>query len=317
RLLRSDIEKYLSELTEGGRSSVTIRDYRYTLNKLFQALNDSGREINPRKVTREDILFLKDEFLTGGERYKKNAISILLSFLKWSGNTESTKWRFGYGDISPKNIRWLTDEQAALVRLEARGIERIIVHLELDLGLRRCGVLNLKLKDFYRGRQNTIHVLEKGRNGGKPRIIPWDPQTEMYLAEYLELREREIEEAKKKNPDVKIPENLLIYERGGKLHPYRKSAINKILEALGKRLGFPLSNHDLRRTCGRQMYFSGVPIEKIAMMLGHSDTKTTLHYLGINTDDLAEAQKTYARYRSALNRAFFEKASVVSGPSGI
>ncbi|MEM2944707.1 MAG: site-specific integrase, partial [Methanomassiliicoccales archaeon] len=310
RLLRSEIRRYLTELEEGGRSAVTIKTYDYTLRNLFQALSDAGREINPKKVAREDVLFLKDEFLTGGERYKKNAISIFLSFLKWSGNSESAKWKFGFGDTSPRNIRWLTDEEAALVRLEARGIERIIVHLELDLGLRRCGVLNLRVKDFHRGRQNTIHVLEKGRNGGKPRIIPWDPQTEMYLNEYLELREKEIEKAKKKNPDVKIPENLLIYERGGKLHPYRKSAINKILEALGKRLGFPLSNHDLRRTCGRQMYFSGVPIEKIAMMLGHSDTKTTLHYLGINTDDLAEAQKTYARYRSALNRAFFEKASV-------
>jgi integrase len=41
----------------------------------------------------------------------------------------------------------------------------------------------------------------------------------------------------------------------------------------------------LRRTFGRTLYYSGVKIEDIAVILGHKDTKTTLKYLGLDKVD--------------------------------
>ena len=37
----------------------------------------------------------------------------------------------------------------------------------------------------------------------------------------------------------------MIYERNGKLFAYQKSAIEKILNKIGARVGFHFSNHDL------------------------------------------------------------------------
>jgi len=256
--LDQEVAKYLSVLEDGGRSPMTIQDYRWALNHLFNGLEDAKMNLNPRKVGKDEIIYLRDEYLTQSNRTKSNLIKIFLGFLRWAGNTEIAKLRISFGDTSPKNIRWLTDEEATAVRLNAVGIERIIVHCELDLGMRRVEVLRLKVNDFHSGRVRQIYIHGKGRNGGKFRQISWHPETARILDEYLSIRDKEIERARKKNPAVEIPESLLIYERGGKLSAYQKTAVDNFLKNLGERLGFEFSNHDLRRTCGRMMYRAGV-----------------------------------------------------------
>jgi len=85
------------------------------------------------------------------------------------------------------NIRWLTDERAAAFRLSPQGIERKVVHLELNLGLRRIEVLRLGLGigDIETGRmgENEIMILGKGE---KWRSINWDPDTAAILSDWLE-----------------------------------------------------------------------------------------------------------------------------------
>jgi len=200
------------------------------------------------------------------------------------------------------------------------GIERIIVHCELDLGMRRIEVLRLKTSSFQTGRTNTVLIHGKGRNGGKWRDIEWHPDTPQELEAYLAIRDMEIARAKSKNPDVVVPEDLLIYEADGKLIPYKKSAVDKFLKALGLRTTIEFSNHDLRRTCGRMMYRAGVDIVRIARIFGHSDTKTTMRYLGLDHEEMASAMNQYAQYQRAV---VFPKVETIevsqqkSGPCGI
>jgi integrase/recombinase XerD len=296
--LDREIGEYLGELRELGRSEkMTIRPYEWTLRRLLQGLIDFKRPWNPRKIRKEDIEFLRDDFLSGTPRYKENQIKILLGFLRWARHKEVAKWRILFGDTSPTRVRWLDDDQARLVRAKAVGIEKMVVHLELDLGMRRIELLRLKVGSFCRGRNNTIQVHGKGRNGGKHRQISWHPKTSAILQEYLEnVRNPAITKARSKNPKVKVPDSLFIYERGGELYPYKKTAIDQFLEDLGQRVGIHFTNHDLRRTCGRMMYRSGVRLEHIAKIFGHADTKTTIRYLGLDFDDMSDAMSKYAQY---------------------
>jgi len=206
------------------------------------------------------------------------------------------------------------------VKNASKDIERVIVTLELDLRMRRIEMLRLKVSDFSSGRINSINLLGKGRYGGKPRMINWHPDTPGALEEYLELRDNEIKKARKKNPSAEIPPNLLIYEKGGKLNVYKKSAIENYLNSLGERAGFHFSNHDLRRTCGRMMFRAGVPIEIIARKFGHSDTRTTMRYLGLDFEDLSAAEDLYAKYQASLYFPKMERIGVsqeLSGQGGI
>lgn len=296
--LDKEISAYLGELEDGGRSPLTIQDYRWALNHLFNGLEDAKMTLNPRKVGKAEIEYLRNDYLTQCNRTKANLIKILMGFLKWTGNQQIAKIRLCFGDTSPKNIRWLSDHEARTVRENAVGIEKMVVHCELDLGMRRCEVLRLKVNDFQRGRNNAIFIHGKGRNGGKFRQISWHPETMWMLDDFLIMRQAEIEKAKMKNRAVQVPEALFIYERGGKLHSYKKTAIDDILTDLGNRVGIKFSNHDLRRTCGRMMYRAGVQLEEIARIFGHSDTRTTAHYIGLDFEDMSAAMSKYAQYQN-------------------
>jgi integrase len=105
-----------------------------------------------------------------------------------------------------------------------------------------------------------------------------------------------------KTSPAKSPDALLIYERAGKLHPYRRWGIDERIRTVSERAGIQFTNHTLRRTLGRSCWLAGDPLETIRDLLGHEDTKTTIQYLGINMDDKSSAMAQLARYQNALKR---------------
>jgi len=320
--LERELNAFIKEKRDLQQSELTIHQYEWTLRRLFQALHDFKRPVNPRKVRREDLEWLRDEFITGTPRYKENEIGRMLIFLRWANHPEAKKWRIPCGDTSPTRVRWLSDYDAARVRAAAMDMERFIVHFELDLGMRRIELIRLTTASFQSSRNQAKKVLihGKGRNGGKYRQISWHPETPIILEELRVWRNAQIAKAKAKNPKVKVPDNLLIYERGGKLLTYSKSGIDKMLYHLGERVGVYFTNHDLRRTCGRMMYRSGVRLEKIAKIFGHADTRTTIRYLGLDFEDMDEAMAQYSQYQNSLvvpQMVQYSESQIKSGQGGI
>ena|GEM_PF-6248137 len=96
----------------------------------------------------------------------------------------------------------MTNEQSVSLKLSAQGIEKMIIHCELDRRMRRGEMLKLKVSDFSTGRLNAINRLGKGRYGGKPRTINWHPDTMGDLEEYLEMRDKIIAKARNLNPSA-------------------------------------------------------------------------------------------------------------------
>ena len=297
--LGKEIKNYLEVLREAGRSEkMTIGPYNWSLNRMFGILKDNGYPINPRAIGKKELVFLRDVGLDGSNRYKSNQIGILMGFLKHAGNKEVVKLKISFGNTSPTKIRWLEDKQAAKVKAMASGMTKMLIHCEMELGMRRIEVLRLKVSDFLPGLRWKVNLLGKGRNGGKPRQIACHRHTPEVFEEFLALRNEEVRKARAKNPDVDVPEDLFIYERKGELHPYKKTAIDNMLARLGEEVGFEFSNHDLRRTCGRMLHRAGVKIEEIARIFGHSDTRMTVRYLGLDTDDMGAALDKLAEYQA-------------------
>ena len=63
--------------------------------------------------------------------------------------------------------------------------------------------------------------------------------------------------------------------------PISRNAVSRALKDVGDTLGLNLNTHSMRKSRGKALYDAGVPIEKIAKVLNHSDTGVTLRYLGI------------------------------------
>jgi integrase len=248
---------------------------------------------------------------------------MLKQFLKWAGNKQIEAIRWPVRTWARPNADWLDDDVAIAARAAAEGIERILVNLELDLGLRRVEVLRLHVSDFHSGRLSSVHVLGKGRHGGKPRDVHWHPDTPAELEGYLKIRDAVVVKARAKNPGAEDPGNLLVYERGGQILAYKKSALDNFAKRLARRVGKDFSHHTLRRTCGRMMSRAKVNIENIAAVFGHSDTKTTLRYLGLDLEDQRSTMLKYARYQEAVKTVkipeigISDESQEKDGPCGI
>ncbi len=259
--------------------------------------------MNPRKVGKREVDYLRKQVYVKSDVYNRWRLSIFGTFLKWCGNNIIETMRIGWPNDARVNANWLEPDEAMTVKNTAEDIERVIVTLELDLCMRRIEVLRLRPQDF---KGDRVNVLGKGRMGGKWRTVKYRPDTKEIIGEWLLKRERMIEAAKVIDPKIKVPEAFLIHQRGGRLVAYQKSGIDKILTKLRKRVEIlyerklSFSNHTLRRSGGRILWLAGVKIETVGAILGHEDTRTTIKYLGINLDDQDEAMHLASAYEKSL-----------------
>jgi integrase len=159
-----------------------------------------------------------------------------------------------------------------------------------------------------------VQVRGKGGMGGKWRTVRFHPDTLAELEYWLKLRELEVHKAGK---DAVDPGDLLVSARGGKLCPCNRTAIDKRHKRVGERIGVKFTNHPIRCTFERSLWLAGVPMETIAQMMGHEDTKTTIDYLSLNMDDQDDAMRKLAQFQSSAKYRVGQNAGCESGQSGI
>lgn len=321
RLLGDELDRYAEDMRCRDLSEKTVKDVVWALMDMYGALRDSGLGIRRRDISQAHVDWLVSVRYAGCQpSYTAHNLSLLRQHIKWAGNRQADRIRWPVRGSSRPNANWLEDAEAMALKQEASGVERMIVHCELDLGMRRIEVLRLRVDSFRTGRENSILVHGKGRHGGKERVIPFGGDTSAELVGYLRLRDAEVARARAKNPSVSIPNELLLYERNGHLHAYKKSALENFLKRLGERTGIEFSNHTLRRTFGRMSWRARVPLETIAEILGHSDTKTTKLYLGIDQADMARGMNLLAEYQKSVKcpkKGILGISQISGGPCGI
>lgn len=296
RYLGTLVERYLTRLRRRGKASEsTVDKYRRILNGALQELQEAGLRCTPKSIGEDEIDYLLEEAWDHlGPSTKRWQVSILGKFLRVScENAVVDNMMLVWPTDNRIHVDWLTPEEAIRLMETGRGMERILVHLELRLGLRRIEVRRLRMSDIE---DNAIHVHGKGRGGGKYRTIAFAPDTRAELQYLEEIRERLVEEVLERNPVAVVPDQLLIYRKGRRLGAYGNTALDSILKEAATRAGIqrPVSHHTLRRSKGRFNWMSGVDLVTISESYGHADTKQTVRYLGLTVEDLASAEeKTY------------------------
>lgn len=305
--LGRELDRFEQEQRESEKSEKTIEGYRWALRNGFRALWNAGHDLNPRRFDQVQLDYLKNvHWKDISHNARVSNIVPFRTFLRWAGNKQVDRLRWPVRNGARPNADWLSEEDAMIVRRSAQGPERVVVHLELDLMMRRVEVLRSELRHFESGRSGIVRVKGKGRRGGKERSISWHPDTAEVLELARALRDAVITRARAKDPSVKVPDAVLLYECGGRLGTYRKSALDGIVNRLSEKTGIRFSHHTLRRTGARMLYFSlvkeepGHALEKVQYVLGHSDPRTTQLYIGLRADDVARAMEVYGQYQKAV-----------------
>ena len=141
--------EYLEYLEQENAAPVTISGYRWIIRAATSGLRDAGMEWEPERWTRNEVNYVRN-VIFGKQKngVRRRHLSVLNKYLQWYDNKV----------IQEMKIKWPSDEemptehllplQALAVLDAARGVERIVVHLELNMGLRRVEVLLPETKEL-------------------------------------------------------------------------------------------------------------------------------------------------------------------------
>lgn len=306
---RSDlIERHLSLMSKRGRLKQSqVPEYRRELHKMMAALAKEGMGCTPLQIGEKEIEWLLNDHWNGlSAKTKRWYLSILNGLLKRHKNTVISDMQLGWPRSQRVQVEWLTPEESVVLMDTAVGVERIVVHLELHLGLRRCEVQRLKLSDIGQG---CFQIMGKGKGEGKPRTVAWAPETYEELPKWLDLRDSIVDAAMKRGKPLREPEELVIYWHGGRLQGYSDSGLDKIMTGVVERarIDKPGLHHRNRRTWGRlTMEAAGKDNERALLIVsesyGHEDLKQTRQYLGLVIDEQRDVGQKRAEYLERIKK---------------
>jgi integrase len=181
-----------------------------------------------------------------------------------------------------KALRWAVDGSKSSDVKRARDIA--IVDCMLYAALRRSEVAGLQTGDVSQD-GGRWWLKPSTTKGGKPRRVKIHDALYKTLLAWASLA------------GVKLGEGETILfrnvQKGGELNgPLNASVIGRLVSEYGSLAGLApkngpncISPHDLRRTCARNAYDNGATVLQVQAMLGHSDPKTTIRYIGALEND--------------------------------
>lgn len=166
-----------------------------------------------------------------------------------------------FKNVDQPKIRFLTLAECTRLTNASDPDFRSLIRAALLTGCRYGELINLKASDFDK-QSKTIHLIET--KNGKPRHVPLTEEGQELLNELT---------------TGKLGDDYVFTRHDG--NPWGKShQIRRMKDACERAKIIPgISFHVLRHTYGSLLASKGVPLQVIAELLGHSDTRiTNRHY---------------------------------------
>jgi integrase/recombinase XerC len=168
-------------------------------------------------------------------------------------------------------------------RWRSRQRDASLVNFMLHTGLRLQESLDLRLSDLEISDRKGQVLVRQGK-GRKQRAVPLNSDARKALQEWLAIRPKS---------DGDYVWVAIETEQDGALS---SRSVQRVILRLGQDAGLGnLTPHQLRHTFGKNLVDSGVGLEKVAALLGHSNLNTTRIYVTPNQQDLEQAVDKLAR----------------------
>lgn len=274
--------EYLAYIAEDGLKQNTIDSYRNISCKFLQFL-ESGSYLSIESVPAKEVFkFITEIKKTWAEESLHTAISGIRSFLKYMGNDALFRAAVYACAIRLRTIIPVlshVDEEKLWNILNhddsVTSRDKSIVLLGMLTGMRACDIVKLKLSDidWY---NDSISIIQQ--KTGNPLRLPLLPDIGNLISEYIIEKRPKVEFA-----EVFVSQNAPYHKLAG--HSFCYITISRVF----RRAGIPTSAsvcgaRFLRHNAASKLLASGIPIETIASVLGHSDLDSADIYL--TTDDV-------------------------------
>lgn len=307
----TDLSAYTEHLQHQDVSPHTLRTYLSAVRNFARWYKHSnGEGLTPEKLTPSDIREYR-QYLVTVKRAKPNTVNQHLAALRnyaaWakaaghiqSDPTNGVRWANSQ-KLAP---RWLDKrEEHAILREAERALnaaqtdhakflalrDHAILVMLLNTGLRVSELCALDLSDLELSERKGSVVVRSGK-GGKRRVLPLNANAREALRAWLKERAAL---SLSKGDALSLSKGgeeagALFLDRNGKrLTP---AGLHRRLVQLGERVNVELHAHTLRHTFAKRLVDSGVTLEKVASLLGHSNLNTTRIYITPGERDLERA----------------------------
>lgn len=280
--LKREVLKYTSDNLQKSTSQI----YNRVLNDMIRIIKNKPVKL----ITNKEIENYKSVRIT---EVKKTTVNIDLKTMKAIFNI-ALKWNW-INDNPMRYVKQIITEQKE--KLSFSDIElkvllnnikdtylKNIVFTGLYTGCRLNELINIQWKDINLNEKVlTIRNKENFKTKtGKIRQIPISENLYTLLCEMLNVSGTE------NIISLYDPESYLFSKKGFKFH---KDFISKKFKEVLRAVNFPekFHFHCLRHTFITNLIKSGVNINYVKEIAGHSEIQTTMNYIHIVTNDLREA----------------------------
>lgn len=155
------------------------------------------------------------------------------------------------------------------------------IALALEAGLRRIEIVRLTIPAMHYDNDEVVVMTAKQRPGGqKVRTIPYTTHARNCVQEWLDFRFL-------LKPPHDQPWLMLDYtgNLAAQVEPQTYRALSRSLERFGDKWRW----HRFRHTAATEWLRSGVALEKVSIMMGHSSLEQTRAYTQILNSDISHA----------------------------
>jgi len=157
------------------------------------------------------------------------------------------------------------------------GLYGDIWKVGVNLSLRISDLLSLKYTDFNI-EERTLKLIES--KTGKAKAI----RLNQVAVDIITRRRKE------------HPNHVWLFQvecNRAKDKAISRISVSRVFKAAGDMLNLNINTHSMRKSRGMAMFSDGVSIEKIAHVLNHSNTSSTLRYLGITREAVLQTYDDY------------------------
>ena len=291
------LDTYLTKALS--RSKHTVESYRdaLTIFRRFLSVN-KGMSITRFKVTDLTVEIVLDYISYLKKDYESSTINqrvtVIKSYMKYIAECDNTYLGI-YTKIShippikvSKLIRPVLDENMLSQIIECAGEDRkgirnqMMMIILYDCAVRVSELINIRMNDI--DTKNGVKIIYIAGKGDKERIIVLSTRATEHLNNYIRLYHSNNES-----------EYLFYTIINNQVNHISASSVQKIIKKVAKRLkernlDLPESVHPhiFRRSRATHLYQSGIPLEQISRMLGHSEIDTTKIYAKMSIEQMRE-----------------------------
>jgi len=255
-------QRMLDELTMGGYSPRTIKSYLYAVSALSRHFHRSPGQITPQEIQDWLLWQVKEKALSPSTcRLNFNGVRFLFSRVLES--KEFANYQFTLPRLKQRIPELLTRREVCLLLATPhRFNHRLLLRTSYGCGLRLGELVRIRVQDID-SEHLLLHVVQG--KGAKDRLVPIPASL---------LKEWRIFWQMHRSREWLFPSNQK------RVAHYSQSVPQKVYTRCKRQAGIRKHGgiHSLRHAFATHSLESGMPINQLQSILGHTSINTTMRY---------------------------------------